>query len=605
MDTDLLPFLKSHKIFVSLDDQTLLTLIPKLTKIELDRGNLLFSQGEPSDCAYILASGKLIVQLITENHHTKTVGHIDAGETVGELGALSGEPRAMSVKALRDCILYKISSKDFVELCYLHPAVMFATIHPLLCRSQNMIHLLTSEQTLNQITLFPANHEMHLDLFIEKFMLCIQNHSDIILVTDFQDDFRNVNDPEIIAEKLDIIESHKKPTQLIIYLLKSFNSALATHCLRRADKLYIIANGQETPIIDPVILNHLNQAKSHYKFSPDLILLHPSKTVLPRNTSAWLLQTPLEMHHHIRIDTMKHYQRLLRFMRGNAVGLVLGGGGTRGWAHLGVIKALHEQKIPIDMIGGTSVGAIIGGCYAIDESYEESYEKFYNIIEMSRRSVSWRSMTWPIISLFDARSFTASQRKTFNDIEIEDLWLPYYCISSNLANYTEEIHRNGLLWERTRCSSSIPGIIPPMVVHGELHLDGGLFNNLPVDVMRQYIGKKGTVIASELNSSLRDYRKYHFPPELTLKDALLYKLGLSHDNYKFPRFIDTFLRGLMIGSSAKTKQNILSADVLINLNLNKFRLLHSTPKQADKMINVGYLEAMIRIHQMKNTTSEK
>lgn len=600
MDIDLLSFLKSHKLFLSLDEEAIRSLIPKLTKITLNQGDILFSQGSPSDCVYILVSGKVVAQLSLDNHQIKTIGQIDAGETIGELGALSSEPRTMTIKALRDCILYKIASNDFTELCYLYPSVMFATIHPLISRSQNIIQMLTNDQRCQHIAIVPAIPHPFYQLFIDKLTQCISQHKNhVILISEFQPDFSNLTDLNAAAEKINSLEYLRNAAQTIIYLLKSPESLLARACLLRTDKLYMVVAADDKPYIEPATLNQLLHDQSHYKLPPDLILLHPETTQIPQNTAAWLLQTSFEMHHHIRLDQMKHFQRLLRFIRGKAYGLVLGGGGTRGWAHLGVIKALREQKIPIDMIGGTSVGSIIGGCYAMDESYEESYEKFHDMIEHSRRSVSWRSITLPIISLFDARSFTQSQRRLFKDIQIEDLWLPYFCISSNLANYTEAVHCHGTLWERTRSSSSVPGIIPPMVINGELHLDGGLFNNLPIDVMRQFVGKHGTIIAVELNSSLRDYRKYHFPPELTLKQALLFKMGLTHENYKFPRFIDTFLRGLMIGSSAKTKQNILLADLLINLNLNKFRLLHSSPKQADKMINVGYLETMIRVHQMK------
>jgi len=279
---------------------------------------------------------------------------------------------------------------------------------------------------------------------------------------------------------------------------------------------------------------------------------------------------------------------------------VLGGGGTRGWAHLGAIKALHEEKIPIDIIGGTSVGAIVGACYALNESYDDTYKRFHTIIETSRHSVSWRSLTWPVISLFDAKNFTAAQQTAFQKLLIEDTWLPYFCVSSSLANYAECVHRSGLIWEKIRASSSMPGLIPPMVIDGELHLDGGLLNNLPVDIMRQLIGKSGKIVAVELNSSVGDKKRYQFPPVFTFKKAFLARSKKKGENYRLPRFLDTFMRGLLIGSSAKTRQNSLVANVLVNLNLNKFRLLHSSPKQADKMIEIGYLEMKAQLQKNKD-----
>ena len=146
-----------------------------------------------------------------------------------------------------------------------------------------------------------------------------------------------------------------------------------------------------------------------------------------------------------------------------------------------------------------------------------------------------------------------------------------------------------------RASAAVPGIIPPMILDGELHLDGGLLNNLPVDIMREFLGDKARIIAIELNGSLEDKRKYIFPPILTLKETILMKLHLRPNPYKFPRFIDNFLRGLMIGSSAKTRQNGLAATLLINLTLNKFRLLHASMKQAEKLTEIGYHETLSRL----------
>jgi NTE family protein len=367
------------------------------------------------------------------------------------------------------------------------------------------------------------------------------------------------------------------------------------------DRMYIVGNGHSAPEIDPFILDKINSDSTHMQTDPALILLHTEKRNAPRNTASWLAQIPFSLHHHVRIDLTKDYQRLLRFIRDRAVGVVLSGGGTRGWAHIGAIRALREAKVPIDIIGGTSVGAIIAACYAMEESVEDAYEKFYRIIRASKNAVSWRNMTWPTISLFNAKGFTTAQMDVFGDTQIDDLWIPYFCISCNLSSNTEEAHHSGLLWEKTRASASVPGLIPPMILDGALHLDGGLLNNLPVDVMRQYVGKRGKVIAIELNNFSSDRHKYHFPPILTFKQTLFSRLGLGDHIYKFPRFVETFLRGLFVGSLAKSRQNSLGTNIMINLNLSKFRLLHSNPKQAERLIEIGYKETLHRLLELKDS----
>jgi NTE family protein len=335
----------------------------------------------------------------------------------------------------------------------------------------------------------------------------------------------------------------------------------------------------------------------------NLVLLHSKQTQKPKNTASWLQEFPFHLHHHVKMDVTRHFKRLIRFIRGRANGLVLSGGGTRGFAHLGAIKALREEKIPLDFIGGTSVGAIVGGAYAMQESYQDAYQKFNEIVTASSKSVAWSSLTWPIISLFNGKFFTDILYKVFNKHQIEDLWIPYFCISSNLANYSEEIHQNGSLFEKTRASASIPGIIPPMIINGEIHFDGGLLNNLPVDIMRQFLGKKAKIIAIELTASMHDLHKYQFPPVLTFKETLMIKMHLLKQHFIFPRFVDIFIRGLLMGSSVRSRQNGLSATILVNLSLRKFRLLQTTPKQSAKMLEIGYLETLSKIQHYKNKDS--
>ncbi|MEO8400249.1 MAG: patatin-like phospholipase family protein [Gammaproteobacteria bacterium] len=600
MEEALLNALKANKIFSSLDDRTRAEILPKFIQVELAPDEILFYQGDPSNGLFLLVSGKLGALLTSAAAETKMVGHIDSGEAVGESGALTGEHRSLTIKALTECILYKLSSRDFIDLCYQHPDVMFATIHPIITRSRSLLQLLASDKNNKHILILPANKDISLEKFSEKLISFVTDYPNVVLISDYHTDFIRPNiDLDELKNKITELEQGKKKSHKILYLLQSCDSPLARLCFKRADNVYIATISGSTPKIDNSVLEKIQSRRTHLRSDPSLIILHGESTVSPRHTANWLSITSFYMYHHLRIDVTKDYHRLLRFIRGKAVGVVLGGGGTRGWAHLGALKALREEKIPIDMIGGTSVGAIVAACYAIFESYEDTYERFNRLVEGSRGSISWRGLTWPVISVFDAKKFTQSQQDVFNDYCIEDLWLPYFCISSNLATNNEDVHRTGKLWEKTRASSSIPGIIPPMLLNEQLHLDGGLLNNLPVDVMRRFLGNKSKIIAIELNSYSTDKHKYQFPPVLTFKQALLAKLDFTRETYKFPRFIDTFLRGLFIGSTGKSKQNSLNANIFVNLDLNKFRMLHANNKQAQRLIELGYETTMKQLEQSK------
>ncbi len=600
MEDDLIHAIKTNKIFSSLDEFAIKKIASKFNKIELSTNDVLFYQGDASDCIYLLISGKLAAALTTSTGETKTIAHLDAGETVGDSGALTGEPRSMTIKATCHCILYRLLSKDFIEICHQHPTVMFATIPTMIARSSSLLNLVTSEKMSKHIVIAPANKDISLEKFAEKLQSFVESFPSIILLSDYHPDFNNLTiAPDILKEHINELEKTRKKAHKILYLIKSFDTSLAKIALKKANTIFITAYSNSIPHIDRHLFETLGSSSSHYRPDPNLILLHTESTVMPRNTGGWLSLTQFAMYHHVRINVSKDYFRLIRFIRGKTRGLVLSGGGTRGWAHLGVIKALREEKIPIDMVGGSSVGAIVAACYAMHESYEDAYERFHRVIQRSTHSVSWRSLTWPSISLFNAENFTNSLIEVFNNMQIEDLWLPFFCVTCNLATNTEETHYRGTLWERLRASSSIPGILPPVLINHELHMDGGLLNNLPVDIMRAFLGKKANIIAVELNTFTPDTIKYRFPPILTFKQSLLMKLGLSHESYRFPRFVDTFLRALFVGSLAKSRQNGLSANILIGLELSKFRLLHSNAKQAERLIQIGYESTIKQIEHFK------
>ncbi|KAI5170809.1 lysophospholipid hydrolase [Nematocida sp. LUAm3] len=205
------------------------------------------------------------------------------------------------------------------------------------------------------------------------------------------------------------------------------------------------------------------------------------------------------------LDDLK---RFLRTLKGENIGLVLGGGGARGISHIGIIQALEEAGIPIDAVGGTSMGAFVGALYATGCS---NREVFIKAKYLSRLVGSiWRiflDMTYPICSMFTGKTFNETLGKIFKSQKIEDLWLPYYCVTTDISGLEEKVHTYGLLWRYVRASMSLAGYLPPLCDKGSFLLDGGYTNNVPVDAMRS-MGIRNIIavdVGSELESSYYDY----------------------------------------------------------------------------------------------------
>ncbi|KAJ2232910.1 phosphatidylcholine and lysophosphatidylcholine phospholipase [Coemansia sp. RSA 485] len=182
--------------------------------------------------------------------------------------------------------------------------------------------------------------------------------------------------------------------------------------------------------------------------------------------------------------------RLARYLCGTSVGVVLSGGGARGIALLGVLQAFEEAGIPVDMVGGTSIGALMSGLYA---KTPDSVAIHGPLRAFSRRMSSlWRfllDVTYPILAYTSGREFNRAIWKVFRETEIEDLWLPFYCMTANITRSRPEVHMSGILWRVVRASMSLGGFVPPLCdENGDMLVDGGYLDNLPVRVMKTELG---------------------------------------------------------------------------------------------------------------------
>ncbi|KAI4167734.1 MAG: hypothetical protein LQ343_006976 [Gyalolechia ehrenbergii] len=193
------------------------------------------------------------------------------------------------------------------------------------------------------------------------------------------------------------------------------------------------------------------------------------------------------------------FHRLARRLCGKSVGLVLGGGGARGISQIGVIRALEDAGIPIDIVGGTSIGAFIGALYARDADVVPMYGRAKKFA--GRMGSMWRfalDLTYPSASYTTGHEFNRGIFKTFGDSQIEDFWLDFYCNTTNISKSRSEYHNSGYVWRYVRASMSLAGLIPPMCDEGSMLLDGGYVDNLTVAHMKS-LGAE-TIFAVDVGS---------------------------------------------------------------------------------------------------------
>jgi NTE family protein len=290
-------------------------------------------------------------------------------------------------------------------------------------------------------------------------------------------------------------------------------------------------------------------------------------------------------HLHVRAGNRSDLGRLARFLSGNTVGLVLAGGGARGIAHVGVFRALQEAGVPVDVFGGTSIGSVLGACMASDWGWEKVYHE--NKREFLSNPTSDFNFI-PLVSLLAGRKLDRILARSFANRPIEELWFPFLCVSSNYTQACEQVHPHGELKRALRASMAIPGVFPPVVHGNDLLVDGGVFNNMPVDIMAR-MGVR-TIMAVDLRPDDKLRRALNFT-EFPSSWALLADRFRPKERrrYQVPSMLTTLMAANTLNSQQKMSQVVADVDLLFHPDVRRFGLLEW--KSYDLLVEQGYRHA--------------
>ncbi|CAF0782025.1 unnamed protein product [Brachionus calyciflorus] len=516
----------------------------------IESGSALFRQGVRAENISIVLNGRLrsILKVDVKSEKRKQlVGEFGRGDLVGLVEILMETNNATTVVAIRDTEVAQIPSGLLNYIKYRHPRVVTRLIQMLSSKILGTIQntpttpYIDSSIRLNQpieaptiasnlctVAILPVTNDVPLHAF--TMQLChalnaIDNSllltKDLIIQKLGQHALERVNEYRLCAW-LGQQEDHHR---IVLYQCESELTPWTRRCMRQADCLLIVGLASKEPTVGQLEKEIENFAIRAQK---ELILLHDMNGSRPTNTVKWLsMRNWCSSHHHIRcpdkllktgnneklkkqfeadlikekVDKMTDFSRLARFLTGTSIGLVLGGGGARGCAHVGMIKAMKEANIPIDMVGGTSIGSFMGALWAEENEYERFCERAK---EWSYKMKSYRKqifdLTYPVTSMFKGRAFNSLIEEVFGNRQIEDLWIPYFCVTTDISSSKMRIHMNGTIWKFVRASMTYCGILPPLCdpFDGHLLVDGCYTNNLPADVMHRM--GVNTVLAVDVGS---------------------------------------------------------------------------------------------------------
>lgn len=436
----------------------------------LPGGAALFMEGEPAEAIYFLVSGSLGVFRSTLDGRTEFVAHIRAGDPVGEMSLIAGEPHHASVYALRDTELLRVDRASFNRLVRAHPSLMQNLARVMMFRLRQtkrrsnradprVFSLISTSPTID-LAMRARILKSRLETIGKR--VCILDH-------------------EVESQSSTFFDEIERNHDIVMLISPVKDDNWFRLCLRQADRIWVLARSDARPSV-PLLPADTSPARQFRLV--DLILLNHAGAQQQVPTQVWKNACDAARVFHWNGIDDADGARLARTMAGQSVGLVLSGGGARAYAHVGVIKALRDARLPIDFVGGTSMGAIIAACVALGWSDDEID---WRIRKAFVDSNPLGDYVLPVVALTRGRRVDQRLAEHFGDGNIEDMPLPFFCVSTNLSQGNIRIHREGKLGTALRSTISLPGILPPMVDKGtDVLVDGAVLNNFPVDVMQEF-----------------------------------------------------------------------------------------------------------------------
>jgi NTE family protein len=362
------------RVFGEFNQEMLKHLLPKFKWIEMGGGEILFHQNVTDKTLFFVVSGRLQAASVDEAGTSSILGEITRGESVGEMAFFAEEPRTATVKAIRDSMLASFSDVVFRELLIAYPLVSLNMTQLVIERIANVnsSRVKVSKPVIIGIQAVSANVDP--TGFAESLAkrLAVYGKVALIASTIMDDQMGLAGASQASREEqdrshrvtvgLDKIESENR---FVLLVADENLSEWSKRCIRHCDELLMVADADQSP--------KLRQQESDatlfwlpQKNRSVLVLLHPDGRLSPTKTSHWLASREVSAHVHIRTTLDRDWQRLACIISHNTVGLALSGGGARGFAHLGVLRALEQTGISIDQTAGTSIGAVMAAYASMD-----------------------------------------------------------------------------------------------------------------------------------------------------------------------------------------------------------------------------------------------
>lgn len=623
--------LARSEVFGNTPPDAIRELSERVTEVELAGGEYLAREGESADAMYVVATGRLIaVRQSPDGPHAgrKTagiehgeiiLGEIGPGATVGETSLITGETRSADIRAVRDSVLLRIEVDVFHRFISSSPRAAFEMTRVIVERSRSQPRRFDPLSTLCLLPAFSGGSSRNLREVASSLEAAFHTIGPTITID--EGSVASMNDDQGIRRYLDELEEEYR---FVIFCAHEDYDEWSRRCMRQADRLLLVSekpsaitHEQVTPVVSA-----LAERLDRYRAKRELLVVHDDPP--PWSGSEEILERlPLYVLHHACRGRPRDFRRIARMLSDQAVGLALGGGGTRGIAHLGVVRALAEEGVEVDTFAGTSAGAIGAVLLAMDLPVNDVRSA---VIEIAEQVQSRRDMGPPIAAVFSGRRATAVMKRVFGEQRFEDLPRHAVALSTSLVTGDAVVHRRGPLWWALRASMSLPGAWPAVSYAGDLLVDGGLVNNIPIDVIHHRC-RDGVLMASVVGGgqNYSDYitrdqswvsgwrllgrrlfggaRSYRRGPvrerRFTSGDARGSRDAGSSADAPVPGLLEVMSRSSTLHSSYRERETLALADLLFRPPLTDYPLLSSDEASFNELERLGYETARRKLEDFR------
>ena len=590
-----LDVLRASGVFGSLPDGVLQALAATLKLQLVPGGDIVYHEGEQAHSMLFLVSGRLRVSRRDRAGALQLYNEILPGESVGEAGLILQQPRAADITALRDSTLALLTRADFDRLMVRYPLelnrVFAQAIYNHLRHTLQIVQR-RQAQIFVVVPLCPGSSCRQVAEGLTRAFARIGRASHVAPETERS---RNPDDTSSWVA-LDRYDDLEKQYDFLIYEADSDGSSWARRAFRQADQVVFVAEPQASTEAGELELRLRDQPGFTMK-RKHLELLHPAGTAQPQELAPWRAGRDLERVYPVRAGEAGDYARLARFLTGKATGVVLGGGGARGFAHLGVLRALEQSGIAVDLIGGNSMGALLGAQYACGLPLDEIREQTMRFARGGERP------TVPVISLVSGKRVQRDLQRMFGERSVDALWRPFFAAACNLSRACTTVQDSGPLWRAVLASNSPVGLFPPVLHNGDLLVDGAILENVPVEAMRMRLGTRlekrrgnGTIIAVDVD--VQDHMGVD-PGLARLSAWSKLRAYFTPGAPALPGIGDILYRAGHIGGLNQRGRTIAQSDLYMEPPVGMFALM--AYRQAAEIAEVGYRHAMKEIEQWERT----